>query len=80
MAISWATETFSSETKSVPELNEFFGCNGTVLSAHKCTEMTENGYEETRLHARSTIEAGLQTGFDTMFDNTVIPKEEEHIQ
>jgi hypothetical protein len=43
--------------------------------------MTENGDEATRLHDLDLQqEQGLQTGSDTMFDNTGIPTEDEHLQ
>jgi hypothetical protein len=44
-------------------------------------KMPENGDEATRLHDLDLkTGSGLQRGSDTMFDNTGIPTEDEHLQ
>ena len=43
--------------------------------------MPENGDEATRLHDLDLQqERDFKPGFDTMFDNTGIPTEDEHLQ
>jgi hypothetical protein len=42
--------------------------------------MEENGDEATQLHNLDLQQKRVFKGSDTMFDNTIIPTEEEHIQ
>jgi hypothetical protein len=46
-------------------------------NVQKCQKME---MRQLASRSRSTTGAGLQTGSDTMFDNTGIPTEDEHLQ
>jgi hypothetical protein len=54
--------------------------NGIVLSAHKCMKMAENEMRKLDFTISIYNRSGLQTGSDTMFENTGIPTEDEHLQ
>ena len=81
MAVSWAN-------KNLFEWNEKFSWMKRVLRKKWNILLSPEMYENTRKWrwgklaswSRSTTGAGIQTGSDSMFENTGIPTKDEHLQ